>query len=209
MLHLAGADAEGQRPEGAVGGGVRVAADDRHARLGDAQLGADHVHDALAGGADRVDRHAELRAVVLERLDLHAAEVVGDLGRHLRAVGRHVVVGGGQRAVGPAHRPPGQAQGLEGLRAGDLVHQVEVDVEERVGHLVGAPDLVEERQAARGTPARQRRSPWSGPPQAGGDHREEAGLGRARVLEVVGQVGVEGHGVARGQLVGDAVADEA
>ena len=34
VLDLAGADAEGERAEGAVGRGVAVAADDRHARLG-------------------------------------------------------------------------------------------------------------------------------------------------------------------------------
>ena len=56
VLHLARADAEGQRPEGAVGGGVGVAAHDRHAGLGEALLGADDVHDALAGVAHRVER---------------------------------------------------------------------------------------------------------------------------------------------------------
>ena len=49
MLHLGGADPEGQRPEGAMGGGVGVAADDGHARLGDPLLGTDDVDDALAG----------------------------------------------------------------------------------------------------------------------------------------------------------------
>ena len=48
----------------------RVAADDRHARLGDAELRADDVHDPLAVGAERVERDAELGAVALERLDL-------------------------------------------------------------------------------------------------------------------------------------------
>ena len=47
VLDLAGADAEGDRPEGAVGGGVGVAAHDGHARLGQALLGADDVHDAV------------------------------------------------------------------------------------------------------------------------------------------------------------------
>ena len=47
MLDLAGSDPERQRPERAVGGGVRIPADDRHAGLGDPELGADHVHDAL------------------------------------------------------------------------------------------------------------------------------------------------------------------
>ena len=45
VLDFAGADAEGQRAEGAVRGGVAIAADDGHARLGIAQFGADHVDD--------------------------------------------------------------------------------------------------------------------------------------------------------------------
>ena len=54
VLDLAGADAEGQGPEGAVGGGVAVAAHDRHAGQRAALLGADHVHDALVRIAHRV-----------------------------------------------------------------------------------------------------------------------------------------------------------
>ena len=56
VLDLAGADAEGQGAEGAVGGGVAVAAHDRHARLGQALLGADDVHDALVAVAHGVER---------------------------------------------------------------------------------------------------------------------------------------------------------
>ena len=56
VLDLAGTDAEGQRAEGAVGRGVAVAADDRHPRLGDPELGPDDVHDALVLGAQRVDQ---------------------------------------------------------------------------------------------------------------------------------------------------------
>ena len=47
VLHLGRADAERERAERAVSGGVAIAADDGHARLGEAQLGADDVHDAL------------------------------------------------------------------------------------------------------------------------------------------------------------------
>ncbi len=47
VLDFAGADAEGECAEGSVGGGVRVAADDGHAGLGRAELGPDHVDDAL------------------------------------------------------------------------------------------------------------------------------------------------------------------
>ena len=94
------------------------------------ELRADHVHDALALGAERVDGDAELRAVALERLDLHARELVADARGDRRAVGRHVVVGGGERAVRPAHRAAGEAQAVERLRARDLVDEVQVDVEQ-------------------------------------------------------------------------------
>ena len=130
VLDLARADPEGQRAEGPVGGGVRVAADDRHAGLGDAELGADHVDDPLARGSERVDGDAELLAVALERLHLHARERVLDPRRHGRAVGGGVVVGGRERAVGPANAPAGEPQPVEGLGAGDLVHEMQVDVEQ-------------------------------------------------------------------------------
>ena len=40
--------------------------------------------------------------------------------------------------------PAGKPKRLERLRRGHLVHEVKVDVEERVGDLVRVPDLVEE-----------------------------------------------------------------
>jgi hypothetical protein len=144
VLDLARPDAEGQRAERAVRGRVAVAADDRHARLGQAQLRADDVDDALVLGAQAVDRDAELRAVALERLDLGAAEHVLDARRDGRAVGRHVVVGGGDGPVGPAHGAAGESQAVEGLRAGDLVDEVQVDVDQVGGDFVRLPDLVEQ-----------------------------------------------------------------
>ena len=60
VLDLARADAEGERAEGAVRRGVRVAADDRHAGLRDAELGPDHVDDALTAVPEAVVRDAEL-----------------------------------------------------------------------------------------------------------------------------------------------------
>ena len=50
VTDLGGTDAEGDRSEGAVGGGVGVAAGDGGAGLGDALLGADNVDDALFAG---------------------------------------------------------------------------------------------------------------------------------------------------------------
>ncbi len=70
MLDLTGADAEGERAERAVGGGVTVTADDRHARLGQAQLRAHDVDDALAGVVHGVQPDAEVGAVLAQGLDL-------------------------------------------------------------------------------------------------------------------------------------------
>ena len=101
VLDLARADAERQRPERAVRGGVAVAADDRHARQRAALLGADDVDDALAGIAHREVGDAELGRVLAQHLDLAGRDRVGD---RLVDVGRRdvVVLGGDRSARGGA-----------------------------------------------------------------------------------------------------------
>ena len=145
VLDLAGADPEGQGAEGAVGAGVAVAADDRQAGERQAQLGTDHVDDPLVAALDVVERDAELAAVGPQRLDLPARQRVADVELVL---GRHVVVDRGERQVGPADPAPGQPQAVERLRAGHLVDQVPVDVEERRlvrrRDDVAIPDLLEQ-----------------------------------------------------------------
>ena len=56
---------------------------------------------------------------------------------------RHVVVLGGDREIGSADRAAGQPQPVEGLRAGDLVDEVQIDVDQvglTGGALAGAGD---------------------------------------------------------------------
>ena len=148
VLHLAGADAEHDRAEGPVGGGVAVAADDGHARLGPALLGPDDVDDALVGVAHGVAGDAELGRVVVEHLELLGRDRVGD--RLVDVGGGDVVVRRRHREIGAPHGAPGQAQPVEGLRRGHLVHQVQVD-EQQVGLGFGrmddvrVPDLLAER----------------------------------------------------------------
>ncbi len=155
MLHLRGADTEGQRPEGAVGGGVGIAADDGHPRLGQSLLGADDVHDALAGGVEVVERNPVAMGVLHQQLHLAPGDRVGD--RQVPVAGGHIVVHGGHGQVGAPHPAPGQSQPLERLRRGDLMHQVQVDVEQprlvpgRFLHQVRIPELAAER--ATGHPA--------------------------------------------------------
>ena len=177
VLDLGGADAEGQRAERAVRGGVAVAAHDRHARQGQALLGADHVHDAAARIVQAEVGHVEVGDVLLERLDLDARLLVLDALAEVR--GRRVVVGDRNRGVGTAHRASRHAQALEGLRAGHLVDEVTIDVDDTgpvvlAMNDVAVPDLLEQgprwrrrgRRRGRllaerhGAPATSFRRPW-------------------------------------------------
>ena len=146
-LDLAGADAEGQRAERAVRGRVRVAADDGHARLGQAQLRADDVDDALPVGAERVERHPELLAVGSQLGQLEGGLLVEDGQRAV--VRRRGVIRRGDGPLWVAHGQAATSKTFEGLRAGDLVDEVEVDAKDRgsPGLLVDdmvVPDLLDE-----------------------------------------------------------------
>ena len=140
VLDLAGADPEGQGAEGPVGRGVAVAAHDGHARLGQAQLGADDVDDPLVAG--RPSGRAGCRT---RRSWRPAPPSAGPRSDPRSGSSRPVVgtlwsmvatVRSGRRTVAA-----GQAQAVEGLGRGDLVDQVQVDVEQ-VGLAVGAVDDV-------------------------------------------------------------------
>ena len=145
VLDLRGADAERERAEGTVRRRVAVSTNDRHAGLREAELGSDHVDDALAAASGRVEGNAELGAVPLERVELRLRERIRD--RPL--LRRHVVVHRRNGQVGPPQLAARQPEAVEGLRRGDLVDEMEVDEEQRglAGRLrddVALPDLVEE-----------------------------------------------------------------
>ena len=127
---LAGADAEGQRAERAVGAGVAVAADDGHARLGEPELRADDVDDALALVAERRAGSPTSRSS-LQRPELRRAPPGRRPDTAVRSArgGRRRVVHGGHGAVRPAHLEAALQLG-ERLGRRDLVDQVQVDVED-------------------------------------------------------------------------------
>jgi hypothetical protein len=115
-LHLAGTDAERERPEGAVRRGVRVAAHDGHAGLREAHLRPQHVDDALLLIAERMQPDAELGAVLAQRLDLHPRDRTGSAIVTRLSVGvlwsSVAIVRSGRRTVRPASRSPSKACGL-------------------------------------------------------------------------------------------------
>src|SRR6266480_2829512 len=95
-----------------------------------------------------VDLRAEVADVRVERLDLQLGERVADAFHALIPPGRRrVVVGGGDHRVHAPGLAPRDLQPFVGLRAGDLMHEVPVDVQERravffLMHDVAVPKLV-------------------------------------------------------------------
>ena len=152
MANLRRADAEGQGPEGAVRRRMAVAADDGHPRLGQAQLRShDMDHAAIrrtpAGQVDAVPL-----AVLFQPMHLGLG-LGGDIGLKPVQPGRQGRGRMVQSREGLVRATDLQAPRLdlgEGLRAGDLVDQMQVDIEDARGlgrlrrHDVGVPDLVEQ-----------------------------------------------------------------
>ena len=151
IAHLAGADAKGDRTEGAVGGGVGIAAGHGHAGLGEAQFGRNHVHDPLAAAAEAVQGDGVVGAVDLQGGQHRLGQGIGE-GPSLGG-GGHDVVHRGHGALRVPHREPQIPQGCEGLGAGDLMDQVESNEQlggatRQIRHPVQLPDLVVEGAGA-------------------------------------------------------------
>ena len=150
MLHVRGADPLRERGEGAVGGRVRIAADDGHARQRCALFWPDHMHDALTRVRHLELANAKATAIVVQRKHLRAGDLVLDARDAGGAVGGgQVVVWRREVGVKPPRHPPGQLQSLECLGRGDLVQEMPVDVEQRhavvaLGNGVSIPNLVVE-----------------------------------------------------------------
>ena len=114
VLHFAGADAERQRAERSVRGRVAVAANYRHARLGQSQLRPDHVHDALAVARKAVAFDAEIAAILFQPLDLRRGyfvenrQALGVVGVEWSVV---AMVRSGRRTFNPRRRRPSNACG--------------------------------------------------------------------------------------------------
>ena len=149
MFDLGCSDTVGQGAEGTVRGGMAVAANDGHARLGPALLGSNDVDDTLTRIVYIIDFNPEVLGVLAERFHLNARLLVLDALQTGR-IGRDVVVRHGYSLFRCAGLAAGHAKSFEGLRAGDLVDEMAIDVEAAGAVLgfmgdVGVPDFVVER----------------------------------------------------------------
>ena len=153
QFDLGRADAPGQTRERTMGGGMRIAADDGHARQRGTLLGPDDMHDALALVGNIKVRDALLARIRIQGFHLQTGNRVGDAGAAIG--GGHVVIDHGQISRNPPGLASGELEPVEGLRAGHFMEQVAVDVDETGAVFflmddVGVPELVVERSGVHG-----------------------------------------------------------
>jgi hypothetical protein len=118
---------------------VRITAHDRHAGLRQTEVRADHMDDALALRTVGTHRNLKVSAIALQHLDLQARHVIND---SQTAVGRRDgMVGRGDGAVWTAHANLRKPQLVEGLRARDLLDEMEITEDQVVSDEVVVPDL--------------------------------------------------------------------
>ena len=124
------ADAERDGAERAVRGRVAVAARDGHARLREPQLRPDDVDDALVRRCRGRRAECRTRGSSARAPSSSLRQHVGK--RPPLVERRHDVVDGRERPLGNATAPAALAQHVEGLRAGDLVNQMQADEQLRL-----------------------------------------------------------------------------
>src|SRR5205823_5535438 len=110
------------------------------AGLREPEFGADDVNNALIGGIHVKQRNAKLLAVFLQGFDLKGGDGVGN--RSAAGGGRNIVVDGSDGALRLPDFPVARTQTIKGLGRCNLVHEMEVDVEERQSSRRGADYVV-------------------------------------------------------------------
>ena len=145
MFDLGRADAEGQRPKGAVGCGVRIAANNGHAGQGKALFRANHMDDALTNIIHREIGNAKFSRIGFQGFNLNTALFIGNA--NTTVGGRDVVIGHRQGAVRGTDRATSVPQPFKGLRACHLMDKMPVDINQAgtvvlLMHHMGIPDFV-------------------------------------------------------------------
>lgn len=128
VFYFAGADAKSERTECAVCCGVAVAANNGHAWKRAALLGADDMHDALLLVAHWVERDVEFFCIGAHYFKLLGRDWVGNWQVNVGCW--NVVILGGNGEVWPAHWTIINTKAVKRLRAGYLMDEMQVDVQQ-------------------------------------------------------------------------------
>ena len=146
MQRVRCAYAECQAAKSAVGGGVRVRADNQQPRLRQAKLWRNHMHDALLRMKRTKVRQAIRLGIALKTLK-HSANRQVSNSLHSRAamVGLHVMISTGQHLMRSMHGPTSLQHGVERMTS-TLMEQQVIAVKQMLPHnfgdLMAPPDLV-------------------------------------------------------------------
>ena len=131
VLHFRGANAESQSRASAVRRRVAVAAHDRHAGQRGPLFRAHNMDDALPLVHKReISGRTDALHVLVEGFDLQQCDRIGNSGESLLPTRRRRIVIGRRHNGGFAPGlASGKPQSFKGLRAGDFVHQMAVNVD--------------------------------------------------------------------------------
>ena len=127
MGEFAGADAEGQRAEAAMGAGMAVAADDQAAGKAQAQLRPDDMDDALAGLVDIEQLDAARRGLDPQRRQQFLADLAG---ARPSVRGRDRMVRGRKGQFRIVNFQIAALEIEQAARAAEIVQQMAIDVEQ-------------------------------------------------------------------------------
>ena len=139
-----------QSAQRTVSRGVRITADDGHARQRCTLLRANHVHDTLTDIVHIQLCDTKAFAVVIQGFYLDTRDRINDPFQALatlRLGGRNVVVRRCQIGIRSPRLAPGQSQPLKGLRRCHFVDQLAIDIDQRgtvvaLFHQMRIPELV-------------------------------------------------------------------
>ena len=106
------------------------------------------MDDALALRTVRTHWNLKVNAIALEHLDLQTRQVVDD--RQTTVGCRDGMVGRGDGAVGTAHAKLRKPQLVKGLRARDLLDEMEITEDQVVSDEVVVPDLANRSACSHG-----------------------------------------------------------
>ena len=112
-------------------GGVTVAADDGHAWLGATKLGSDDMDNAAMRTGHAVQGDPKFGGVGFHLLDLRRSHRIRN--RDFDGRGRDGMIHRGEGFLGAADFQSALAQTREGLRRGDFMHEVQVNIKDGWG----------------------------------------------------------------------------
>ena len=152
MRHFRHANAKSQRPQRAMGRGMAITAYQQHARLAQASLRADDMHNALLAISQAEMLDPMFRGIAFQRFDHAAIFRIGDV-FGLARIGGDIMIRRCENPLRRTRRDAALAQHFKGRR-GAVMDEVTINIKQNLTifafqDAVAHPDLVEHGQGFR------------------------------------------------------------